>query len=252
MTTALIWLMLIFGLFLGGFLNALVEHLPGHLAKEQESRLRFCTRFFQAAPHRHFFSRVRRYLPLIHGQSYQRFGLELFTALMSTALAYLFGPSLALLGALVLTWFLIPAGMIDWQHQILPDDLTLPLIWLGLIFNLQGLFAPLDAAVLGAVIGYLSFWTLFWAFKWFSGKEGLGYGDFKLMAALGAWFGFGALPFLILISSLLGLALAIYFKLCDRQDFSKPLAFGPCLMVAAWIWLINTSLHLSTLGGLSP
>ncbi len=130
--------------------------------------------------------------------------LELVTGLMTLALAWFFDLSPALLGAALLTWSLIALTMIDIDHQLLPDDITLPLMWLGLLFNLTATYATLSDAVIGAMAGYLILWSIYWVFKLLTGKEGMGYGDFKLLAALGAWLGWQALPLIILLSSLVG------------------------------------------------
>ena len=129
-----------------------------------------------------------------------------------------FGVSNALAGALLLTAVLVTLTAIDLDHQLLPDSLTLPLLWIGLLLNMMGTFTSLESALLGAVFGYLSLWSVYWLFKIVTGKEGMGYGDFKLLAALGAWFGLAALPTIVLLSSLVGAALGLTLILTDASS----------------------------------
>lgn len=164
--------------------------------------------------------------------------LELVTGLMTMALAWHFDLSLALLGAALLTWSLISLTMIDVDHQLLPDDITLPLLWLGLLFNLNGAYVSLPEAVIGAIAGYLSLWTVYWVFKLLTGKEGMGYGDFKLLAALGAWLGWQALPMIILLSSLVGAVCGITLMVIKGRGKEIPIPFGPYLAMAGWIALL--------------
>ena len=145
--------------------------------------------------------------------------------------------------------------MIDVDHQLLPDDITLPLLWLGLLFNLFGTYAELTDAVIGAMAGYLSLWTVYWLFKLMTGKEGMGYGDFKLLAALGAWLGWQALPLIILLSSLVGAVVGIALMILKSRGKDVPIPFGPYLAAAGWIallWgdqIINTYLGATGVGG---
>jgi leader peptidase (prepilin peptidase)/N-methyltransferase len=127
---------------------------------------------------------------------------------------------------------------IDADTQLLPDDLTLPLLWLGLLLNLHGTFTSLENAVIGAVAGYLSLWTVYWAFKLLTGKEGMGYGDFKLLAALGAWMGWSMLPLIILLSSAVGAVIGISMMVLGRLGKGKPIPFGPYLAIAGLIALL--------------
>ncbi len=163
--------------------------------------------------------------------------IELFTALVSAMVVYRFGITLTGSLCLIFSWTLICLTMIDYDHQLLPDDMTLPLLWLGLLANSFGLFVELSAAVWGAVIGYLLLWSLFWAFKLITGKEGMGFGDFKLLAALGAWMGWQALPMIIILSSLSGALLGSYLVLRGR-DRNQPIPFGPYLAIAGWVTLM--------------
>jgi leader peptidase (prepilin peptidase)/N-methyltransferase len=164
--------------------------------------------------------------------------LELTTGLMTMTLAWYFSFSPALLGAVIFTWCLIALTMIDIDHHLLPDDLTFPLLWLGLLFNLNASYVSLPEAVIGAMAGYLVLWSVYQVFKMVTGKEGMGYGDFKLLAALGAWMGWQALPLIILLSSLVGAILGISLMIIKRRDKDTPLPFGPYLAMAGWITLL--------------
>ena len=164
--------------------------------------------------------------------------VEAVTGLCSAAGAAYFGYGWMLLGALLLIWSLIALTFIDADTQLLPDSITLPLLWMGLCFNLFGVFADLSSAVLGAMVGYLSLWSVYWAFKLVTGKEGMGYGDFKLLAALGAWLGWQMLPLIILLSSLVGAAVGIVLIILARQGRHVPIPFGPYLAAAGLIALI--------------
>jgi leader peptidase (prepilin peptidase) / N-methyltransferase len=139
--------------------------------------------------------------------------------------------------ACVLLWGLLALTMIDVDTQLLPDTITLPLLWAGLIVNLWNVFAPLSSAVIGAIAGYLSLWTIYWLFKLIRGKEGMGYGDFKLLAALGAWLGWQALPVIVLLSSVVGATIGIVLIVFKGRDHNVPLAFGPYLAIAGAIAL---------------
>lgn len=164
--------------------------------------------------------------------------VELLTALLSLVVAATFAPGWGLLAALLLTWVLVALTFIDLDKMLLPDQLTLPLLWGGLLFNLAGGFIPLADAVIGAMAGYLVLWSLYWAFKLLTGKEGMGYGDFKLLAALGAWLGWQALPIVLLLSSLVGAFIGIGLILLRNHHQNKPIPFGPYLAIAGWIALL--------------
>lgn len=164
--------------------------------------------------------------------------VELVAGLASLFLAMHFGASLALVGTLLFTWALIALTMIDIDHQLLPDSITLPLLWLGLLFNLAGTFTPLHDAVIGAIAGYLCLWVVYWAFKLLTGKEGMGYGDFKLLAALGAWMGWQSLPMIVLLSSLVGAVVGIALMVIRRRGKEVPIPFGPYLAMAGWLALV--------------
>jgi len=164
--------------------------------------------------------------------------IEAATALLSVVVAWHFGFGWQALAALVLTWALVALTMIDFDHQLLPDSITQPLLWLGLLFSLWGLGVDITSAVIGAVAGYLSLWSVYWAFKLITGKEGMGYGDFKLLAVLGAWMGWQMLPVIILLSSLVGAVVGIGLILLRGRDRSIPIPFGPYLAAAGWIALL--------------
>lgn len=165
--------------------------------------------------------------------------IELCGGISAAVLAWHFAAAdAALLGTLLLTWALIALTMIDIDHQLLPDNITLPLLWLGLIFNLFTTYVPLIDAVIGAMAGYLALWSVYWLFKLLTGKEGMGYGDFKLLAALGAWMGWQALPMIILLSSLVGAVIGICLMILQKRGRSVPMPFGPYLAIAGWIALL--------------
>ncbi|MGH8863490.1 MAG: prepilin peptidase, partial [Burkholderiales bacterium] len=148
-----------------------------------------------------------------------------------------YGLTLATVGALFLMWSLIALTVIDLDTQLLPDDITLPLIWLGLLVNLNGIFVPLQSAVIGTVAGYLSLWAVYWLFKLATGKEGMGYGDFKLLAAIGAWLGWKMLPVVILLSSLVGAVVGIGLIVFARHGRNTPIPFGPYIAAAGLVAL---------------
>ncbi len=164
--------------------------------------------------------------------------IELLSALLSIPIVISFGFNYLTLLALLFTWVLIALTFIDIDHFLLPDKLTLPLLWLGLLINSQGIFTSLESAVYGAAAGYLSLWSVYWLFKLVTGKEGMGYGDFKLLAALGAWMGLSALPIIILISSISGIVIALTLALFNKQALDKPIPFGPYLTIAGFISLL--------------
>ncbi len=166
--------------------------------------------------------------------------VELLCAVLSVAVVWHFGASSAALAALGFTWALIALAAIDIDRQILPDGITLPLLWAGLLVNLypHPLFAPLGSAVIGAVAGYASLWLVFHAFRLVTGKEGMGYGDFKLFAALGAWLGWQHLPLVILFASFVGAVVGIASIVALGRDRRLPIPFGPFLCTAGWIALL--------------
>jgi leader peptidase (prepilin peptidase)/N-methyltransferase len=163
--------------------------------------------------------------------------IEAATGLLSAFAAWHFGPTLQAAGALLLIWALIALTAIDMDTQLLPDAITLPLLWAGLAFNLAGAYIDLGSAVLGAMLGYTSLWSVYWLFKLATGKEGMGYGDFKLLAALGAWLGWQMLPVIILLSSVVGAAVGLVLILVARHGRNVPMPFGPYLAAAGLIAL---------------
>ena len=164
--------------------------------------------------------------------------IEGLTAVLTLVAVWHFGVTWQALAALPLTWGLVALALIDYDTQLLPDDIVLPLLWLGLILSLVPVFADPRSAILGAVAGYMSLWTLFHVFRLLTGKEGMGFGDFKLFAMLGAWFGWQALFQIILISALAGAVLGTLLIVSGRQGRGVPLPFGPFLATAGWIALI--------------
>jgi leader peptidase (prepilin peptidase)/N-methyltransferase len=163
--------------------------------------------------------------------------VELVTGLLSGFVAWQFGFGPEAISALVLIWVLIALTGIDMDTQLLPDSMTLPLLWLGLGVNLFAVWTPLSSAVMGAMLGYGSLWGVYWLFKLVTGKEGMGFGDFKLLGALGAWFGWQAVPLMILLSSFVGAALGIAILVARRQARDTPLPFGPYLAGAGLLTL---------------
>ena len=188
--------------------------------------------------------------------------VELITGVLSVAVAWRFGFAWSLLAALAFTCSLIALSSIDLDHQLLPDSITLPLLWLGLLLSLtpngQGMFSiPVDprSSIIGAAAGYLSLWTVYHLFRLLTGKEGMGYGDFKLFAVFGAWFGWQMLPLIILLAAATGAVVGIALIIFKRHGRDVPIPFGPYLAAAGWIalmWgpeLVERYLHLSGLRG---
>lgn len=164
--------------------------------------------------------------------------VESITAILSIIVAWHFGFGWPALAALFFTWALIALSMIDFDHQLLPDNITLPFLWIGLGLSLWTLFANSHDAIIGALAGYLSLWSIYWVFKKLTGKEGMGFGDFKLLAMLGAWMGWQILPVIILLSSAVGAILGIAMIIFRGRDKNIPIPFGPYLAAAGWIALL--------------
>jgi len=163
--------------------------------------------------------------------------VEILGGALAAGALFKFGPTWQGVSACVFLWTLLALTFIDFDTQLLPDSLTVPLLWGGLIANLYGLFVPLQQAVVGAIAGYLTLWTIYWLFKIIRGKEGMGYGDFKLLAALGAWLGWKMLPLIVLGSSVVGAVIGISLIAFKGRDHNIPLAFGPYLAIAGMIAL---------------
>jgi len=254
----------IFGLLVGSFLNVVIHRVPrmmqresdNYVAHESGQPLPHTDRYNlmvprSSCPHCGHQITALENIPVI---SYLVLGgkcasckapisarypaVELLTAVLSALMIWQFGSGVAGFAALVFTWLLIAMTFIDADTQLLPDDLTLPLLWLGLLVNLNATFVPLHEAVIGAAAGYLVLWAVYWVFKLATGKEGMGYGDFKLLAALGAWMGWKMLPLIILLSSLVGAVVGIALILFARHGRDKPIPFGPYLAAAGLIALL--------------
>ena len=255
----------VFGLAIGSFLNVVIHRLPRMMENEWKAQ---CTELAGVepvvggprynllvprshCPHCNTPLRVADNIPLVSwlvlrgrcGHCGTRISarypiVEALTAALSAVVAYKFGFTATTLLALVLTWTLLALTFIDADTTLLPDDLTLPLLWLGLGANLVGTFVPLSDAVIGAIAGYLVLWSIYWLFKLTTGKEGMGYGDFKLLAALGAWMGWKALLPIVLLSSLVGAVVGIVLIVLARRGREIPIPFGPYLAAAGFIVLL--------------
>lgn len=164
--------------------------------------------------------------------------IELLTALLSVMVIWNFGLTVQAGGALLLTWALVALSVIDFDTQYLPDSITLPFLWLGLAFNVTGTYTSTQASVIGAIAGYLTLWSVFHLFRLVTGKEGMGYGDFKLLALLGAWLGWSALPLIVLLSSIVGAVIGVALISMRGHDKNIPIPFGPYLAIAGWIALM--------------
>lgn len=164
--------------------------------------------------------------------------IEFACGLLTAVVAWHFGFSWQALAAMVFSWSLIALTMIDFDHQLLPDNITLPLLWLGLLLSVGGLFVDSHTSLIGAAAGYLLLWSVYWLFKLLTGKEGMGYGDFKLLAVLGAWMGWQMLPVIILLSSVVGAVVGITLILFRGRDRNIPIPFGPYLVAAGWLAFI--------------
>ncbi|UVM21173.1 prepilin peptidase [Pseudomonas wadenswilerensis] len=256
---------LLLGLIVGSFLNVLVHRLPIMLERQWQAEAREvlelpseaqAPRFDLLLPPSqcpHCAHRIRPWenIPVIsylalrgrcsgcQARISPRYPLvELACGALTLFVAWRFGVTGTALALLVLSWGLLAMSMIDIEHQLLPDALVLPLLWLGLIVNAFEMFVPLEDALWGTVAGYLSLWSVFWLFKMVTGKEGMGYGDFKLLAMLGAWGGWQILPLTLLLSSLLGALIGLIMLRLQRKQASTPIPFGPYLAIAGWIALL--------------
>lgn len=264
---ALLLVAAVVGLVVGSFLNVVIYRLPVILQRDWQAQARDVLEMPQDdtdaqqpfnllwPPSRcqHCSAPVRAWqnIPLLswlwlrgrcHGCA-ERISLryplvEVASAALSVLTVWQFGLSEQGMAMLVLTWGLLALSLIDADHQLLPDVLVLPLLWLGLLLNSFELFTSLQDAVYGAALGYLSLWLVFWLFKLVTGKDGMGYGDFKLLAMLGAWGGWQVLPLTILLSSVVGAVLGVIILRMQRQGMAQPLPFGPYLAIAGWIAII--------------
>jgi leader peptidase (prepilin peptidase)/N-methyltransferase len=253
------------GLLVGSFLNVVVYRLPKMMLRDWKAQAREVLElppepptetFNLILPHSrcpHCSHQIRAWenLPVI---SYLFLGgkcsnckapiskryplVELACGLISAFVAWHFGYGWQAGAVLLLSWGLLSMSLIDADHQLLPDAIVLPLLWLGLIVNAFGLFVPLSDALWGAIAGYLALWCVFWLFKLITGKEGMGYGDFKLLAMLGAWGGWQILPLTILLSSIVGAVLGLILLRLRNVETSTPIPFGPYLAIAGWIALL--------------
>ena len=243
------------GLIVGSFLNVLIYRLPKMMQAEWEAQ---CAELRNdpvtegprynlmvprsACPHCHHQITAAENIPvfswlLLRGKCSAckasispRYPLvELVACLLSVAVVWKLGATWQTMGGLVFVWSLIALAFIDFDTSLLPDSITMPLIWLGLLFNISTSFAPLSHAVVGAVAGYLILWSIYWLFKLVTGKEGMGYGDFKLLAAIGAWLGWELLPVTILLSSVVGTIVGISMIVLIKHDRRVPIPFGPYL-----------------------
>jgi len=262
---ALIPLVMLLGLFIGSCLNVVIARLPVMMEREWQAEMAESRgdavakgeRFNLATPRSrcphcgHTISALEN-IPLasflfLRGRCRHcraaisvRYPLvESLTAVLSAYVAWRFGYSPVMVGALVFAWVMIALAFIDLDTHLLPDSLTLPLLWMGLIFNLLTDNVPLKDAVIGAVAGYLFLWSVYWLFKLVTGKEGMGYGDFKLLAAIGAWLGWQALPLTIVLASVTGALFGIGLTVFGRHWRNTPIPFGPFLAVAGLVALLQ-------------
>jgi leader peptidase (prepilin peptidase)/N-methyltransferase len=254
----------VLGLLVGSFLNVVIYRIPkmmqresdNYVAQESGKELPHTDRFNlmvprSSCPHCGHQITALENIPVIswlflRGKcsackapiSARYPAIELVTGLLSALLVWRFGSGWTGLATLVFAWFLLALTFIDFDTQLLPDDLTYPLLWIGLLVNLNGMFVPLRDAVIGAAAGYLVLWAIYWLFKLATGKEGMGYGDFKLLAALGAWLGWAMLPTIILLSSVVGAVVGISLIVFGGRGREKPIPFGPYLACAGLIALL--------------
>jgi leader peptidase (prepilin peptidase)/N-methyltransferase len=254
----------LFGLLFGSFLNVVIHRLPimmqresdNYVASESGKPLPHTTRYNlvlprSACPHCKHQITARENIPVVswlmlRGKcsnckapiSARYPAVELLTGVLSALVVWKLGSGWAGLSALFFLYSLIAMTFIDADTQLLPDDLTFPLLWGGLLMNVNATFVPLQDAVIGAAAGYLALWSIYWLFKLATGKEGMGYGDFKLLAALGAWMGWAMLPTIILLSSVVGAVVGIALIVFAKRGRNNPIPFGPYLAAAGLIALL--------------
>ena len=263
------------GLIFGSFLNVVIHRMPkmmqresdNYVAEESGKPLPHTDRYDlmeprSACPHCQHQITALENIPVfsylyLRGKCIQckaaisaRYpSVELLTAALTAYLVWHFGSGVVGLASVLFTFFLIAMTFIDMDTQLLPDDLTLPLLWCGLLVNLHGAIVPLNEAVVGAIAGYLCLWSVYWLFKLVTGKEGMGYGDFKLLAALGAWLGWKMLPVIVLLSSLVGAIVGIGLIVLAKRGRHIPMPFGPYLAAAGMLALIyGKAIMLAYLG----
>lgn len=260
--TTISWMLI--GLVVGSFLNVVIHRIPVMLQRETDNFIAIerdepephsgnynllfprsacpvCGHTLTAAENIPLFSWVwlRGRCRYCRAPISPRYPLvELLAALLSGLVIWRLGSDVNGLGALLLVWTMLALAFIDLDTQFLPDDLTLPLLWVGLLFNLSGIFTPLPDAVIGAALGYLLLWLVYWGYRLATGKEGMGYGDFKLLAALGAWLGWTMLPLIVLLSSAVGALVGLMLILLRGHQRDKPIPFGPFLALAGLVALL--------------
>jgi leader peptidase (prepilin peptidase) / N-methyltransferase len=257
------WVSLILGLCVGSFLNVVIHRLPQMMDRDWKAQ---CAELRgEAAPAAERYNLVvpRSHCPacahgitalenipllswaLLRGRcsacgtriSLRYPAVELLAGVGAAWCAVRFGFGIAAFSAMVFVWAMIASSFIDTEYQLLPDSITLPLLWLGLLVNVPGTFVDLSTAVIGSSAGYISLWTVYWAFKLATGREGMGFGDFKLLAAIGAWTGWKMLPLVILTSSTIGALVGITMILAARHARNVPIPFGPYLAAAGLVAL---------------
>ena len=261
-TATLCWSVI--GLMIGSFLNVAIYRIPIMMQRESENYL--ALENDQPPPHTERYNLITPRsacsscahklsladnIPLLSFAllkarcryckariSWRYPSVELLTAVLSALVIWHLGSGIAGISGLILLWMLIAMSFIDLDTQLLPDELTLPLMWLGLLINLDGTFVPLRDAVIGAAAGYVFLWLVYWMFFVATGKEGIGYGDFKLLAALGAWMGWMMLPLIVLLSSVVGATVGLLMIALKRHHRDSPIPFGPFLATAGLLALL--------------
>lgn len=255
------------GLIIGSFLNVVIHRLPAMLEGEWRSQ---CTKLlelpnaeshsvpsfnlvvprsqcpecghaiglFENVPVLSYLWLKGRCAACRHSISLRYPAVELLTAVLTAVVAWHFGFGREAAGAMLLTWALIALSFIDFDHQILPDSITQPFLWLGLTLNLFNTYTSTQASLVGAMAGYLLLWSVYHAFRLITGKEGMGFGDFKLMGMLGAWLGWQLLPMVVLLSSLVGAIVGLALVATQGRDKNLPIPFGPYIACAGWIALL--------------
>jgi leader peptidase (prepilin peptidase)/N-methyltransferase len=244
----MVGLITLLGLCVGSFLNVIIYRLPIMMQTAEQTK-RFNLLVPRShCPHCHHKIAWYHNIPLLsywllhqqcqhchHKISIRYVWVEFITACLSGILAAYYGFNESLLAMLLLTWVLIPLIVIDWKTQLLPDELTMLLLWLGLLFNLFGNFVPLSDAVIGVMAGYASLWLIMQLYRLCTGKLGMGYGDFKLFSALGAWVGWQSLSLILALAAIGGIIVGGLWLKATRQSLRAPIAFGPFLAVAGWL-----------------